>query len=266
MLLAKLLRYVRVCDAVYASSIDAFCEEAAVPRECVVRAHPGGVVSPKCVILVDHDHKELVLVARGTASLLDFCTDLCLYNEPFQHGQGHRGMVHAATWLVRHLRNDLRELSDKYPDYRVVATGHSLGAAVAALSTMQLREEFPDIHCFAFGTPACVTQELAAGTYDFVTTVVNGYDCVPRLHQHSLMKLQEEIRRFDWRSALKRMVAEKIYEQKAAVEKQQREKIEELHRALQTMDFLQLKERTTNATTNLAKVKKVRKMYLGRHV
>ncbi|CAI5736278.1 unnamed protein product [Hyaloperonospora brassicae] len=255
-LLSKLLRYVRVCDAVYASSMDAFCTEAAVSRDCIVWAHPGGVVSPKCVILVDHDHKELVLAARGTASLMDFCTDLCLYNEPFQNGQGHRGMVHAATWLVHHLRSDLRELSHRYQDYRVVATGHSLGAAVAALSAMQLREEFPDIHCYAFGTPACVTEELATGTYDFVTTVVNGYDCVPRLHQHSLMKLQEEVRRFDWRSVLKQMVAEEIHKHKAAMEKHQREKIDEMHRALQTMNFLQLKEHTNSATVKLGEVKR----------
>ena len=231
-------------------------------RDCIVWAHPGGVVSPKCVILVDHDHKELVLVARGTASLLDFCTDLCLYNEPFQNGQGHRGMVHAATWLVHHLRSDLRQLSHRYQDYRVVATGHSLGAAVAALSAVQLREEFPDIHCYSFGTPACVTEELATGTYDFVTTVVNGYDCVPRLHQHSLMKLQEEVRRFDWRSVLKQMVAEEIHKHKAAMEKHQREKIDEMHRALQTMNFLQLKEHTNSATVKLGEVKRVRKHVL----
>ncbi|KAG7391634.1 hypothetical protein PHYPSEUDO_004136 [Phytophthora pseudosyringae] len=256
-LLSKLLRYVRVCDAVYASSVAAFCEEAGVPRDRVLRAHPGGVVSPKCVILADHEQRELVLVVRGTASLLDFCTDLCLHNEPFQGGQGHRGMVHAATWLVRHLRSDLRELAEKYPDYRLVATGHSLGAAVAALSAMQLREEFPDIHCYAFGTPACVTRELATGSLDFVTSVVNGYDCVPRLHQHSLLKLQEEIRRFNWRAALRQMVSEEIRKQKLAVEKQQRATLEELQTALRKIDHLQLKQRTSEATAKLDEVKKL---------
>ncbi|RQM16332.1 hypothetical protein DD237_003891 [Peronospora effusa] len=256
-LMAKLLRYVRVCDAVYASSVTLFCKEAAVSSDCVLRAHSGGVVSPKCVILADHEHKELVLVARGTASLLDFCTDLCLHNEPFENGQGHRGMVHAATWLVHHLHSDLKELSEKYPDYRLVATGHSLGAAVAALATIQLRKEFPTIQCYAFGTPACVTQELATGTYDFVTTVVNGYDCVPRLHQHSLMQLQDEIRCFDWRTALKKMVMEEIHKQKVALEKQPRAKLEELHVTLRKMNFLQFKERTNKATAKLDQVKRV---------
>ncbi|KAE9130220.1 hypothetical protein PF010_g3920 [Phytophthora fragariae] len=256
-LLSKLLRYVRVCDAVYASTVAGFCEEAAVSRERVLRAHPGGVVSPKCVIVADHEHRELVLVVRGTASLLDFCTDLCLQNEPFQAGQGHRGMVHAATWLVRHLRKDLQELSQQYPDYRLVATGHSLGAAVAALSAMQLRDEFPSIHCYAFGTPACVTRELATQSYDLVTTVVNGYDCVPRLHQHSLLKLQDEISRFDWRAALRQMVQEEIHKQKLAVEKQQRAKLEELQAALRKVDRLQLKQRTSEATAKMDEVKRL---------
>ncbi|POM80105.1 Lipase, class 3 domain containing hypothetical protein [Phytophthora palmivora] len=231
-LLAKLLRYVRVCDAVYASSVATFCEEAGVERDRVLRAHPGGVVSPKCVILADHEHGELVLVVRGTASLLDFCTDLCLQNEPFQDGQAHRGMVHATMWLVRHLRDDLHELSKKYPEYKLVATGHSLGAAVAALSAMQLREEFPDIH-------------------------LNGYDCVPRLHQHSLLKLQDEISRFNWRAVLKKMVSEEIRKQKLAVERQQRVKLEELQTSLRKMDHLQLKQRTSEASAKLDEVKKL---------
>ncbi|KAG3035165.1 hypothetical protein PC121_g1887 [Phytophthora cactorum] len=255
-LLSKLLRYVRVCDAVYASSIASFCEEAGVTRDRVLRAHPGGVVSPRCIILADHEHRELVLVVRGTASLLDFCTDLCLQNEPFLDGQGHRGMVHATTWLVRHLRNDLQKLSEKYPDYKLVATGHSLGAAVAAMSVMQLKEDFPDIHCYAFGTPACMTRELATGSYDLVTSVVNGYDCVPRLHQHSLLKLQDEISRFDWRTALRHMVSEEIRKQKLAVEKQQRVKLEEVQTALRKMDHLQLKKRTSEASAKLDEVKK----------
>ncbi|ETO82519.1 hypothetical protein F444_03296 [Phytophthora nicotianae P1976] len=256
-LLSKLLRYVRVCDAVYASSIASFCKEASVPRDRVLRAHPGGVVSPRCIILADHEHQELVLVVRGTASLLDFCTDLCLQNEPFLDGQGHRGMVHATTWLVRHLRGDLQKLSERYPDYKLVATGHSLGAAVAAMSAMQLKEDFPDIQCYAFGTPACLTRELATGSYDLVTTVVNGYDCVPRLHQHSLLKLQDEISRFDWRTALRHMVSEEIRKQKIAVEKQQRAKLEELQTALRKMDHLHLKQRTSEATAKLDEVKKL---------
>ncbi|RLN51567.1 hypothetical protein BBJ29_001242 [Phytophthora kernoviae] len=256
-LLVRLLRYVRVCDAVYASSVAGFCEEADVPRDCVLRAHPGGVVSPKCVILADHEHREIVLVVRGTASLLDFCTDLCLQNEPFQNGQGHRGMVHAAAWLVHHLRDNLLELSKEYPDYRVVTTGHSLGAAVAALTAMQLHEEFPKLHCYAFGTPACVTRELATGSYDLVTSVVNGYDCVPRLHQHSLLKLQDEISRFDWRTGLRELVAEEIQKQKIAVEKQQRAKLEGLQQALRKMDHLQIKQRTNEATAKLDEVKRL---------
>ncbi|CAH0518144.1 unnamed protein product [Peronospora belbahrii] len=255
-LLGKLLRYVRVCDAVYASSMDAFCQEAAVSQECVLRAHAGGLLSPKCMILANHEHQELILVVRGTASLLDFCTDLCLHNESFQNGQGHRGMVHAATWLVHHLGKDLKELSEKYADYRIVVTGHSLGAAVAALSAMQLRKEFPTIQCYAFGTPACVTQELATSSYDFVTTIVNGYDCVPRLHQHSLMKLQDEIRSFDWRATLKKMVADEIHKQKVAVETQQRAKLEELQATLRRMNPLQVKQRTSKATAKLEEVKR----------
>ncbi|KAI9914064.1 hypothetical protein PsorP6_006285 [Peronosclerospora sorghi] len=156
---------------------------------------------------------------------MDFCTDLCLNNEPFLDGQGHRGMVHATAWLVHHLRDDLRKLSGQYPDYRFVATGHSLGGSISELSTMQLRNEFPTMQCYASGTQACVTQKLATDSYDIVTTI------------HSLIKLQDEIRCFE--SRIEGNGGERDSEPKDCMEKQQHAKLEELQKALQKLDYFQ---------------------------
>lgn len=255
--MTHLLKYVRVCDAVYASTLDGFCSEAGIARETIVKHHSGGVFSPKFVLVLDHASREIVLVVRGSASIMDFCTDLCLVNEPFQSGQGHRGMVHAATWLAKNIERDLAELTAAHPDYRVITTGHSLGASVAALTTMLLQPTFPTIHCFAFATPASVTQDLAHACYDFVTTVVNGDDCVPRLHQHSIHKLQGEVSAFDWRNTLKQLVTDEVEEQRTAVVRQKDEKLEQIYAAIRTFEELSMQQQN-EALEKIDQVKRVR--------
>lgn len=37
-----------------------------------------------------------------------------------------------------------------------MVTGHSLGAGAAVLLTILLRDEFPHVICYAYGTPAAV--------------------------------------------------------------------------------------------------------------
>ncbi|RLN73179.1 hypothetical protein BBJ28_00004429, partial [Nothophytophthora sp. Chile5] len=75
--------------------------------------------------------------------------------------------------------------------------------------------------------------------------------CVPRLHQHSLLELQDEIKRFDWRATLRQIVAEELRKQKRVVQKQQRARLDELQQALRRMDRLQLKQRTHEATAKM---------------
>lgn len=255
-LVPRLLRYVRVCDAVYASSTAQFCKEARVDESMVVRSHSGGVFSPKYVLLLDHEQRVVVLVVRGSASILDFCTDVCLINEAFRGGQGHRGMVHAANWLVRHVREELADLTEKYPDYALVTTGHSLGAGVAALATMVLKPSFPSVHCYAFATPASVTRELAEECYDYVTSVVNGDDCVPRLHQHSMLKLQDEISKFDWRTTLRQLVAEEVEDQKLELRKQKDARLNQIQSAFRKLEQMNRKQ-LNDAAAKLNSVKQV---------
>jgi hypothetical protein len=211
--LQDLLQYVRICDAVYANTIENFCQEAHYTNKNILRIHNGGVFSPKFILLKDDTRHEVILVVRGSASILDFCTDLCLVNEPFQDGQGHRGMVHAADWLVKNVKEDLKKLVKENPTYKIVLTGHSLGAGVASLATIEMKSVFDSsisIQCIAFATPASVTMNLAISCYEYVTTIINGDDCVPRLHQHSMLQLQEQVSCFDWRSTLKQMIKDEV--------------------------------------------------------
>lgn len=59
------------------------------------------------------------------------------------------------------------EAADRSP-YKLILTGHSLGAGIAVLLTCMLKAAFPSIRCYAFGTPgAVVDQRTASGRVFF---------------------------------------------------------------------------------------------------
>jgi len=67
-------------------------------------------------------------------------------------------------------------------DYDVVVTGHSLGAAVASIVSVVLKQKYPSLKCYAFNPPGGVVSpvlsELAA---PYITSIVVGYDAISRL-------------------------------------------------------------------------------------
>lgn len=65
-------------------------------------------------------------------------------------------------------------------DYKLRLVGHSLGGASAALLAIMLRKQAADklgfdpdiVSAVGFGTPPCVSKELAESCASYVTTVV----------------------------------------------------------------------------------------------
>ncbi|OQS06610.1 hypothetical protein THRCLA_01353, partial [Thraustotheca clavata] len=214
--LVDLPHYVRVCDASYASTVNGFLKESKFNQEEmeILAQHPGGVFAPKYYLYIDHTRDEIVLVIRGSASIQDFCTDMCMDHEPFQSGYGHRGIVHAAYWLDWNLRDEMVKVAAENPNYKVQVMGHSLGAGTAALVSILWSPLIPRLKCIAFAPPACLTMDLAKSCEGFITSVVCGDDCVPRLNSHNLTKLQKEVEIFDMSSALKNMMADELEEKK----------------------------------------------------
>ncbi|PNH00433.1 Sn1-specific diacylglycerol lipase alpha, partial [Tetrabaena socialis] len=74
--------------------------------------------------------------------------------------------------------------------WRVVLTGHSLGAGVAALLGPLLREQFPNLRCWAFAPPGGLMSPQAASlTRDYCVSVVHAKDMIPRLAVASMEQL-----------------------------------------------------------------------------
>jgi sn1-specific diacylglycerol lipase len=112
------------------------------------------------VVLADHATQSIVITIRGSASILDFVTDLSLNEDVFSidvdkdpilcqdhelDSEGavrvHRGMLKSAHFVYNALKKNriLEELKILNPSYQLVICGHSLGAGVASLLTLLLK-------------------------------------------------------------------------------------------------------------------------------
>lgn len=112
------------------------------------------------VVLTDHSTQSIVITIRGSASILDFVTDLSLNEDLFSMDidldpilcddheldsdgavRVHRGMLKSAHFVYNTLKKNrvLEDLHNLNPNYQLIVCGHSLGAGVASLLTLLLK-------------------------------------------------------------------------------------------------------------------------------
>jgi len=148
--------------------------------------------APGYLVAVDHDHGVAIVALRGTSSVSDALSDLTCKPASVQLG-GHSGLAHDGMWrAAERLEGKLAELAEEalgrlvagVGARRVIITGHSLGAGVAALVAAQWRDRgrFAGgaVECVAFACPQVLDAELAQAQSNHTTTVIFGDDMVPR--------------------------------------------------------------------------------------
>ncbi|KAK6745436.1 hypothetical protein RB195_011892 [Necator americanus] len=167
------------------------------------------------VVLADHETRSIVITIRGSCSLVDLVTDLCLDDEVLSvdvdadpllrtdttlDAEGevrvHRGMLMSARYVFDTLRKHqvLEDLAVLNTGYQLVVCGHSLGAGVASLLTLLLKQEHPDVRCFAFAPPGCVISENGLHEMEqHVMGIVAGDDVVSRISFHALHRLRVKV-------------------------------------------------------------------------
>nr|CDX09927.1 lipase [Yarrowia yakushimensis] len=123
-------------------------------------------------LAVDHKRKEFWHVFRGTNTLKEQITNLQVQQQPMakwyspELAQCDNCTAHQGFQIVYHNAYELfgdkmKETWAKYPDYKNVVTGHSLGAAAAYLHGLNLKTSGKDPLVITSGQPLVGNRALA---------------------------------------------------------------------------------------------------------
>lgn len=150
------------------------------------------------LVAVNHAHQEVVLSIRGTFSLAELVIDAAGHHAPFCGGQAHAEMAQQAVAIWKTAGPTIRHLLQEHSDYKLVLTGHSLGAGTACLLHVMLQEDalLPlerTVQCVAFASPpvfygAQISPRLARALASCVH-IYHQDDCVPFLSLDSVHHL-----------------------------------------------------------------------------
>ncbi|KAG0416425.1 hypothetical protein HPB47_006439, partial [Ixodes persulcatus] len=112
--------------------------------------------------------------------LCDVLTDLNAEGEPLPTNPPHE------DWLGHKDKGTTQ--------YDLVLVGHSLGAGAAAILAILLKQDFPNLLCYAYAPPGGLLSLPAVEyTKTFITSVVLGKDVVPRIGLHQMEALRTDL-------------------------------------------------------------------------
>ena len=161
---------------------------------------------PKFMLFVEKETKSIVLAIRGTYSLADVIVDVVCDEDQFLDGFAHRGILQGGQRILEESGSILKQALQEHPGYRLVVTGHSLGAGTAILIAMSLlsRQNLDivdpnqtEIKCVALAPPPVYRARNSSPYQDHINIFINGNDIVPRLSLANLAKLLAMCRAVD---------------------------------------------------------------------
>lgn len=162
---------------------------------------------------LDPHRKLAVLSIRGSTTFADLLTDLCMRAVPYQlvgpfvEGGPTTVWAHDGISLAtRRLANEFEYLVEEllFPSgYKLIITGHSLGASVAAGLGMVLRsrlgrrhptllrDQGDKIEVIGFACPPLLDLDAALACKPFTKSIINNSDVIPRWSISNALVLME---------------------------------------------------------------------------
>lgn len=139
-------------------------------------------------VALDHTNQLIVMSFRGTTSFANIVADIDLIMVPWNVCDlctAHAGFLDSWNSVKPQITAVLASAKQSYPSYKIVATGHSLGGAIATLATADLRKNSGyDVTLYTYGSPMTGNYFLAT----FITNqssnnyrVTHAQDIVPKL-------------------------------------------------------------------------------------
>jgi putative lipase involved disintegration of autophagic bodies len=129
--------------------------------------------------------------------ITDMSADIGYFNVDHLTNQAcHLGILKGSENVYDRIKshNLLESAYRTNPNYTLLVTGHSLGAATATVLACKLKAEYPSVRCIAYSPPGgFISAELAEYTKSFVMSVIIGDDIVPRLSIISVHNLKADI-------------------------------------------------------------------------
>ena len=153
-------------------------------------------------LVVDREHKKVVLAIRGTFSNHEIAVDLVGYSRQF-HGTGgeaHCGIADMTEQLWASVGEAVVETLKENEGYELIVTGHSLGGGATLLLNIILHndERLRDKSFRSFAYAAPPVYAPLSNIPEAIETAVNyihGDDCVPFLSgdsvRHQIAALRE---------------------------------------------------------------------------
>ncbi len=150
----------------------------------------------------DEASKKLVVAVRGTLSIGDTLTDLdaqVTFLPCAPQYYAHKGIAACAEWLYKELtgqgpfdvNNWLKH--HKQEGYSLLICGHSLGAGVAAILSVYMVRQHPDVQAISYAPPLCMDPRLAHKMRPAITSIVYKHDIISRLSLPNLFRLKKQM-------------------------------------------------------------------------
>jgi len=155
-------------------------------------------------VAVDHDMEAVVLSLRGTFSLPEMLDDVIGFSAPFLGGEAHSAIAVLANETWKRANCTVKDALEKYKDYDLVLTGHSLGGGAACLLNLLCHEnngqlvEGRNVRCVAFASPPVFSPiSSAPEAMRNAVNFIHKNDVVPFLSIDSVRRLGASIIEID---------------------------------------------------------------------
>ncbi|KAK8855484.1 triacylglycerol lipase precursor [Apiospora arundinis] len=163
------------------------CPDVAAAGAVIDATFVGKVTDIQGFLSTDPKNKVIVLSFRGSHSIRNWITNFVFLQEPCDLVGDcllHAGFAGAYKEVAGPINTALAAAAKANPDYKIVFTGHSLGAAIATVAAAYQRAAGHAVDLYTYGSPRVGNRAFV----DFVTKqpgleyrVTHLADPVPRL-------------------------------------------------------------------------------------
>ena len=116
----------------------------------------------------------IYVVYRGTQSTQDWIDDFQFKKINYDElsCQVHKGFYEGEQSVITEVLTEVYNLHELYPTYRIVVTGHSLGAALATLTAYDIVQSGLNVQLINFGCPRIFDKACAKYASNIINKIV----------------------------------------------------------------------------------------------